>query len=281
MKIGHGKDLEFKVNVGNHRGGKNSGKNLLYGEPGALDNYGLSIGKPGGNAPPRHRHNFEQFRFALQGPCNYGPNQDIPEGWLGYFPEGAFYGPFQMAVGTLFVSLQFGGPCGEGWEAYPVWKTATEELNERGRFEDGIYLSTNESGKETRQDAFEAIWEHVRGRKITYPKPRYAEPVMIDPEAFAWIPVEDAPGVAQRHLGTFTERNVSAGMIKLDAGSTLQLPRSSQIRLYFVRNGSLVVNDDEKLERGSAFEAEKHVDEPRLEAIEDCVLLTFTLPHFA
>jgi hypothetical protein len=45
---------------------------------------------------PRHRHNFDQFRYALLGTINIGKGATLKEGECGYFPEGAYYGPQQQ-----------------------------------------------------------------------------------------------------------------------------------------------------------------------------------------
>ena len=42
---------------------------------------------------PRHHHTFEQIRYSVDGALNYAKGKDLPEGWIGYFPAGAYYGP--------------------------------------------------------------------------------------------------------------------------------------------------------------------------------------------
>jgi hypothetical protein len=61
-----------------------------------------------GNFSPRHRHNFEQLRWAFDQPVNYSPKLDLPPGQLGYFPEGAYYGPFTLPPGTQWLIVQLG-----------------------------------------------------------------------------------------------------------------------------------------------------------------------------
>jgi hypothetical protein len=55
---------------------------------------------------------------------------------------------------------------------------------------------------------------------MVYPKPRYPQPVFMDPANYDWVPVEGAPGVAEKLLGVFTERRSEAGLFKLDAGAS-------------------------------------------------------------
>src|SRR5262249_49731413 len=44
--------------------------------------------------------------------------------------------------------------------------------------------------------------------------------VFMDPANYDWVPVEGAPGVAEKLLGVFTERRSEAGLFKLDAGAS-------------------------------------------------------------
>jgi len=43
---------------------------------------------------PRHRHNFDQFRYVVSGEMNIAKGVDLHEGECAYFPEGTHYGPF-------------------------------------------------------------------------------------------------------------------------------------------------------------------------------------------
>jgi hypothetical protein len=69
-------------------------------------------------------------------------------------------------------------------------------------------------------DGYEAIWSHVNGRDLQYPKPRYPGPIMMDRERFAWVPVPGHPEVSEKTLGVFTERRAEAGFLRLAAGSS-------------------------------------------------------------
>jgi hypothetical protein len=95
-------------------------------------------------------------------------------------------------------------------------KAGTEELRKFGEFKDGVfYRGTGEGKKQV--DGFQAVWEHVYGRDMEYPKPRYDAPVFMDPASFDWIPV--AEGVEEKLLGTFTERRCEGGLLRLAAGA--------------------------------------------------------------
>ena len=91
-----------------------------------------------------------------------------------------------------------------------------EELKQSGSFEAGVYLRN--AGSKRNMDGYEAIWSHVNGRALHYPKPRYPGPIMMDRAHFAWVPV--APGVSEKVLGVFTERRTEAGFLRLEAGAS-------------------------------------------------------------
>ncbi len=42
---------------------------------------------------PRHHHNFAQWRYQLEGECNFEKNGVATPGVLTFIPEGAYYGP--------------------------------------------------------------------------------------------------------------------------------------------------------------------------------------------
>src|SRR4051812_2192818 len=53
---------------------------------------GISRHKKDAYYSPRHRHNFDQVRFTIEGQVKYGPITTQPGDCL-YFPEGASSGP--------------------------------------------------------------------------------------------------------------------------------------------------------------------------------------------
>ena len=72
MKIVQTDEIPLKRGL-EHRGGIFHGRIMVEGEPGALDNFQLSFGQMGGDFnSPRHRHNFEQIRYQLEGVLDYG-----------------------------------------------------------------------------------------------------------------------------------------------------------------------------------------------------------------
>ncbi|AQR62059.1 hypothetical protein BZG35_10700 [Brevundimonas sp. LM2] len=98
-----------------------------------------------------------------------------------------------------------------------------------------------------------AVWEHVFGRKLLYPRPRYAAPIIADPENFNWIPVRGAKGVERKFLGSFSERGVWIEFLMLESGATWVSTDERATRLFLVLEGEghVVERDgsDQRIER--------------------------------
>ena len=253
---------------------------LFQGAPDAPDNFEMYMVRygEGGSHSPRHRHNFEQFRWAFEQPLNYGPNQDIPPGCLAYFPEGAYYGPQTNKHGSIMLIVQFSGASGQGYMDLQKLKRGTQELKSKGEFVRGVYTFTDASGKKHNQDAYEAVWEHMSGRPLKYPKPRYSGPVLIDPNAFEWRPVAGASGVQIRKFGVFNERGTSACQLKLAAGTTFSWPVQPAARLVYVLSGKVEVAGMDFPARSSMVLSSGEKAEFR--AAEEAILLVLAMPNF-
>jgi len=204
-----------------YRGGTFHFRHLLNGTPGEIGNFQFNIGEQDGDfASPRHRHNFDQFRFQIEGTMNFDRNGKMTPGSFGYFPEGAAYGPQSSEGRSVTAVLQFGGASGSGYLSRQQVQAGTEELKKFGKFEGGIFRRNDDVEGRRNTDGYQAIWEHVNGQRMEYPKPRYRDPIMVDPAHFDWRPVEGMPGVAEKPLGTFSERQCGASLIKLTRGAT-------------------------------------------------------------
>jgi hypothetical protein len=171
---------------------------------------------------PRHRHNFEQFRFQLEGDLNFARDGVMKTGMVGYFPEGASYGPQTSEGNATTIVLQFGGASGAGYLSRKEVKQGMDELKAFGSFEGGVFRRNEGVPGKRNMDGYEAIWSHVNGRPLEYPKPRYPEPIMMDGGHFDWVAMPDSPGVSQKLIGVFTERRAEAGFYKLEPGATLR-----------------------------------------------------------
>ena len=101
-------------------------------------------------------------------------------------------------------------------------KAGMEELKQFGEFKDGVFHRREGVPGKRNMDAFQAIWEHVHGREMHYPKGRYAAPISLDSANFDWVPVKGADGVSEKLLGVWTERRTQAGLFKLDRGARFE-----------------------------------------------------------
>jgi hypothetical protein len=63
------------------------------------------------------------------------------------------------------------------------------------------------------------------------------------PDSFEWETDRAEPGVARRHLGSFTERRVALSIVRLDAGAVAMLPVRPGTRLYFALSGDGAAGD--------------------------------------
>jgi len=226
-----------------HRAGRSSHQNLLDGAPGDLGNFSLVIARSPGRYSPRHRHNFEQFRYQLQGAAEYGRTGKLEPGMVGYFPEGVHYGPQTQKEGEelAVLVLQCGGASGQGYLGRAEQARATAELSELGDFKNGVFRRGKDTHGKRNMDAFQAIWEHVNARPLVYPESPYPAPAFLDPAEFAWEPVTGAPGVAEKRLGVFTECGSAAGLVKLDPGAAFRATGGRDI--YFTLSGAGTVAD--------------------------------------
>lgn len=279
MRIVHGRDLDFTTPRTRHREAGILFKHLLTGTPGSPDCYELSITRVATRyVAPRHRHNFDQVRWQLTGSFGDGKGEDLPAGWVGYYPEGVHYaidatGPCDQ------LTLQSGAPTGSGFMPYQLLFAGAAELSKLGTFEDGIFRRDKETnlppGVKRNQDGYEAVWQHVMGTPVVYPKPRFRGPLLMDPEAFAWI--EEAPGVARRSLGSFTERGVGIAQLRLEPGAAA-VEAASARKLAYVLSG-------EGEAEGSAIHPETAIEiapgeTARFGTRAGMTLVLLTLPDF-
>lgn len=263
------------------RGGNRRFIDVLNGDDGAKDNFRLIYAVQQGEfAGPRHRHNFDQIRFCISGAMNYGPNCWVNAGELAYYPEGAYYGPEVSDKDYVVMALQFGGPSGLGFVSSRQISQGMEQLKARGTFEKGIFRRTGDlpAGARRNQDAFEAVWEHLRGRRIEYPAPRYATPILIAPEGFPWSSHGNEPGVWIKRLGMFTERSVEIRMLKFAANGEFVLPAraGAQIGIFVSGEGQI---ERQTFRPNSAFSLQRG-EAAKLRADSESVLLLIGLPLF-
>jgi hypothetical protein len=212
-----------------HRGGTFHSRTLVEGQPGTPGNFKFSLSRLGTDySGPRHRHNFDQYRFMIEGESDYGQDGPLKAGMLGYYPEGVPYGPQVNKTEIFCAVLQFGGASGSGYLLPREVKAGMEEMKKFGEFKDGIFhrhdgVAGNVLPSKRNMDAYQAIWENVHGREMVYPKGRYHAPISMDATNFEWAPVRGAPGVSEKLFGVWTERRTQAGLIRIAAGASYEV----------------------------------------------------------
>lgn len=266
------------------RGGRIVFKHLLDGQENTPTNFSIVLADTDVSfKSPRHRHNFDQIRITLDGATNYGPRQNIEVGDVAYFPEGTHYGPQdQELVGrsSLAMVIQFGGASGQGYMSQRQLFEGQQKLAETGRFEDGVYKrERGAEGGRVNQDAYEAIWEFQNGRPIEYPRARLSEPVHFRAGNVPWQAAQGQPGAWRKELGTFTERDIRIGCIRVDAGAALALPALPQERILFFTQGSGSFAAGERWSRHTAAHLARG-EAPTLRAEEATEALVLVLPRF-
>jgi hypothetical protein len=278
MKIVQTDEIPLKRGL-EHRGGIFHGRIMVEGAPGTLDNFQLSFGQMGGDFnSPRHRHNFEQIRYQLEGVLDYGRDGKLVAGMVGYFPEAVYYGPQSQdpGINCKTIVLQFGGASGSGYLSQAEVKAGMEELKHDGEFKDGVFRRRADVEGKRNMDGYQAIWEHVNERPMVYPKPRYPQPIFMDPANYEWVPVEGQRGVAEKLLGVFTERRSEASLLSIEAGASFTARGKG---VYVVTRGGGTVGDASLRALTTVYlEPGETVTFAAREAME---LLHFGLPNLA
>ena len=154
----------------------------------------------------RHRHDFEQLRFAVSGRMDLGFDV-LEEGDVGYFPANAYYGP-QTCADALILIAQWG----DHYITAAQSNAAVAELKETGEFKDGFYQSVDKEGRPYKIDPLNAIWEKVFGRSYVPQPPRYKQPVLMTPSAFGWSSPDGA--TRSRRLGVFSEISLEISTVQ-------------------------------------------------------------------
>jgi hypothetical protein len=276
MKIIASESLEWRKD---HPTGSLAFKYLLSGDEQAADNFVLILARQDAHfATERHRHNFDQFRFPICGDMSVGKGIILREGQLGYFTEGAPYGPQDDPLGNsapgerLHLTLQFGGATGYGYLGPDRLRTCRDELRQHGEFVDVLYRSHD--GKTL--NGLDAVWQRAFGRKLEYPKPRYPNPILIDPSSFRWKPSRDDRGVEQKHLGAFTERGTWAAMVRMSPGARWTPASEDARQILFVLSGTGSA-EGVRLTAHSSIQIDPH-EKTEIESSDPIEFLVFGLP---
>lgn len=280
MKIGY---VEEGAGIGkDFRGNLKDSQALLIGEDDAPDNYRLGFSRQQGQFySPRHKHNFDQIRMVLGGGAmNYGPDQWIQPGELVYFPEGTPYGPQDYESERYGVTFQFGGASGQGYISIKRMREGVEALKKFGTFDKGVFTRAGDlaPGMKRNRDSYEAVWEHINGRPLVYPKPRYNEPILMRPRNFEWQSVSGQPDLSIKRLGCYSERQTEIAILRVRAGGRAQLAARAGIQLGVVIEGDGHIAD-KPLRQHAAFELQAN-ESGVLSATSDLEVLLVGLPIF-
>jgi hypothetical protein len=243
MKITQGDQQPFTRAL-QFRGGTTHFRHLLQGDEGTAGNFMLVIVRSEGDFfSPRHRHNFEQYRYVLDGQLNYSRNGKLTKGMLGYFPEGVMYGPQTQDKDkfSLALILQFGGTSGNGFLSRREVDAEENKLRKIGEFKNGVFHRNPGVPGKKNMDAMQAIWESANGRPLEYPKPRIVTPPFMDPANYEWTKVDGASGVSERLFAVSAERGSELRMLKIEAGSRYTLRGRA---VYFTMSGSGTVGNE-------------------------------------
>jgi hypothetical protein len=278
MKIVQADQLTFVRGL-EHRGGTFHSIIMMEGETGSIGNFQVSYGRIGGDFfSPRHRHNFEQIRFQVEGALDFARDGKLEEGMIGYFPEGVAYGPQTQSAGAdvATIVLQCGGASGSGYLSQDEVRAGTIALRAEGEFKDGVFRRRADVPGKRNVDGYQAIWEHVNGRPMTYPEARYSRPFMMNPEHYSWVPLEQSVGVSEKMLGVFTERRSSASFLKFAPGAKHD---ASGRAVFIVLSGSGRAGDHE-LRRLTTLHLDRG-ERLTLEAREVMQMVQLGLPNLA
>jgi hypothetical protein len=127
-------------------------------------------------------------------------------------------------------------------------------------------------------DGSAACFEEATGQKLVFHSPRYDDVVLMDPEAYQWMPTGTA-GVSTKLLGVFTERNIQVGFVKIDAGAMFNTGSRSQIEVLFLSKGTVTV-DGKSYGEKTGIELMPSDPPVDIKANEDALFFRVALPRF-
>jgi hypothetical protein len=221
MEVIPTEDIPWKTVAVNARVGDVQNKYIREGEilPGvgyASDCYNY-VGGENVFTAPRHHHDFEQIRISMTGVQDFGQGQVTEEGWIAYFPAGAYYGPERIDGASIF-QIQWS----DFWVSRADHERTYAELSGKGDFSGGKFTWVDKDGVRHEKDALNAIWEYVFQRESSFPVPRYPQPVLMNPDAFEYIKHDN--GLSTKVLGRFTERDLIIAKIRWDERAAYSMP---------------------------------------------------------
>jgi hypothetical protein len=116
--------------------------------------------------------------------------------------------------------VQFGGPSGSGYLSQQQVNAAFDEMKKFGVFDKGVFRRNEGVPGKKNMDSFQAVWEYANQRPMVYPKPQYADPILMNPAHVRWMPLAGAEGVEVKTLGTFTDCQIGCARYRVAGGSS-------------------------------------------------------------
>ncbi|HEY4452788.1 MAG TPA: cupin domain-containing protein [Pseudonocardiaceae bacterium] len=164
--------------IGKHRGPGIKMKSLAFRGDGRGNNLWLSLSEmEDGWFSPRHRHNFDQIRYVVDGETGF-TEWDLHAGECAYFPAGVHYGPQEQHGAALLLTLQFPGSGGDYYlTPEQVEQTVAALRAENPEFGKGG-KGFDKQGRE--RDSYEIVYETHQGQPVRYPDSDFTSPVLFD-----------------------------------------------------------------------------------------------------
>jgi hypothetical protein len=215
----------------------------------AVKQFPLDTGVPGvqlefswnsyekGYGTPRHRHTFDQYRFAFDG------RRMIQDGFLepgevGFYPEGVYYGPQMQEEPTVGLGLQFQGLSGLPYLTHVDLRNAVRALKAEGyTFKEGIATKVLPDGHKINKDSHAACVEYLTGQKIDFPTGRFEKPVVMKPQGHPWIGDRRLEGVEHKKLGFFGGSGIR--LTRLAPGAKIPARREDDAEIRYLFEGSI------------------------------------------
>ena len=183
-----------------------------------------------GYGTPRHRHTFDQYRYALTG------DRMIEDGYLkpgecAFYPEGVYYGPQMQTEPTIGLGLQFQGISGLPYLTHVDLRNAVKSLKAQGwSFKDGIATKVSEDGRKINKDSHAACVEYLTGQKVDFPEGRFEKPVVMRPQGHPWVGDRKLDGVEHKRLGFFGGSGTRLTRLAPGAKITARVEEDAEIR---------------------------------------------------
>jgi hypothetical protein len=215
----------------------------------AVKQFPLDTGVPGiqlefswnsydtGYGTPRHRHTFDQYRYALTG------KRMIEGGFLepgecGFYPEGVYYGPQMQEEPTIGLGLQFQGLSGLPYMTHEDLRNARKALSAEGAtFKDGIYTRILPDGRKINKDGHAACVEYLTGERMKFPEGRYEKPIVMKPQGHPWIGDRRDEGVSHKRLGTFG--GSGSRLTRMEPGARIPARTLEDAEIRYLIEGSI------------------------------------------